>query len=60
MSLKNDMQRNIQMQLDFSSGSTGEARRMGAEVSESFRATNGTENPAKTDRLMGKYVSEET
>jgi RNA-directed DNA polymerase len=52
MSLKDDMQQNIQTQLDFSLGPTGEARRTEREAPESFRATRGTENPARTDRLM--------
>jgi RNA-directed DNA polymerase len=52
MSLKDDQQRNIQLELDFSSALTGEAREEGREESESPGATNGTENPASTNRLM--------
>jgi RNA-directed DNA polymerase len=52
MSLKDDKQQNIQMQLDFSAELTGEAREAGREEAESPRATNGSENPASTNRLM--------
>src|SRR6202040_1722917 len=52
MSLKDDKQQNIQMQLDFSSALTGEAREAGREETESSVAMNGIENPASTNRLM--------
>src|ERR1700757_1013782 len=52
MSLKDDKQQNIQMELDFSSALTGEAREAGREETESSGGTNGTENPASTNRLM--------
>src|ERR1700730_3051104 len=52
MSLKDDKQQNIQMQLDFSSALTGEAREAGREGTESGGAMKGTENPASTNRLM--------
>jgi RNA-directed DNA polymerase len=52
MSLKDDKQQNIQMELDFSSALTGEAREVGREGTESSGAANGTENPASTNRLM--------
>src|SRR5258705_13706218 len=52
MSLKDDRQQNIQMELDFSSVLTGEAQEAGREETESSRATNGPENPASTNRLM--------
>src|SRR4029450_6081854 len=52
MSLKDDKQQNIQMELDFSLALTGEAREAGREGTESSRATSGTENPASTNRLM--------
>ena len=52
MSLKDDKQQNIQIELDFSSEPTGEAREAGREGSESSGARNGTENPASTNRLM--------
>src|ERR1700733_6514131 len=52
MSLKDDKQQNIQIELDFSSALTGEAREAGREGTESSGARNGTENPASTNRLM--------
>src|ERR1700683_4134416 len=52
MSLKDDKQQNIQVELDFSSEPTGEAREAGREETEPSGATNGTENPASTNRLM--------
>src|ERR1035438_1671015 len=52
MNLKDDKQQNIQMELDFSSALTGEAREAGSEETESAGAMNGTENPARTNRLM--------
>src|ERR1039457_3493588 len=52
MNLKDDKQQNIQMQLDFSSALTGEAREAGREGTEASGARNGTENPASTNRLM--------
>src|SRR5436190_2446375 len=52
MSLQDDKQQNIQMEMDFSSALTGEAREAGREETESPGVTNGTENPASTNRLM--------
>ena len=52
MSLPDDQQQNIQMELDFSSALTGAARGAAGEETESSGATSGPENPAKTDRLM--------
>ncbi len=52
MSLKDDKQQNIQIELDFSSALTGEAREAGREGTEPSGATSGTENPASTNRLM--------
>ena len=52
MSLKDDKQQNIQMELDFSSALTGEAREVGGEETEASVATSGTENPASTNRMM--------
>jgi RNA-directed DNA polymerase len=52
MSLTDDKQQHVQMELDFSSVLTGEAREAGREETESSVATNGTENPAGTNRLM--------
>src|ERR1017187_8085943 len=59
MSLKDDKQQNIQMQLDFSSALTGEAREAGREGAESAGARNGTENPASTNRLMEEVCERE-
>jgi RNA-directed DNA polymerase len=59
MSLKDDKQQNIQMQLDFSSTLTGEAREAGREGTESSGAMNGTENPASTNRLMEEVCERE-
>src|SRR5262252_1162548 len=52
MSLTDDKQQNIQMELDFSSALTGEARDAGREETESPGAMNGIEHPASTNRLM--------
>src|SRR5450755_4551603 len=59
MNLKDDKQQNIQMQLDFSSALTGEAREAGREGTESSGAMNGTENPASTNRLMEEVCERE-
>ena len=60
MSLRDDEQQNIQIELDFSSALTGEAREAGREESESSAATSGTENPASTNRLMEAVCDEKT
>ena len=52
MSLKGGKQQNIQIELDFSSALTGEAREAGREGTESSGAMNGSESPASTNRLM--------
>src|ERR1022692_5204729 len=52
MNLKDDKQQNFQIELDFSSALTGEAREAGREGTEPSGATNGTENPASTNRLI--------
>jgi len=59
MSLKDDTQQNIQMQLDFSSGPTGEARQAGGRETESPRTTSGCESPARTDRLVEEVCERE-
>jgi RNA-directed DNA polymerase len=59
MSLKDDEQQNIQLELDFSSGPTGEAREAGREGTESSGATNGPESPASTNRLMEEVCERE-
>src|SRR6516225_7796688 len=59
MNLKDDKQQNIQMQLDFSSALTGEAREAGREETESAGAMNGTENPPSKNRLMEEVCERE-
>ena len=59
MSLKDDKQQNIQMELDFSSALTGEAREVAGEETESSVATSGPESPARTDRLMEEVCERE-
>jgi RNA-directed DNA polymerase len=59
MNLKDDKQQNIQLELDFSSAPTGEARTVGREETESFRVMNGTENPASSNRLMEEVCERE-
>jgi RNA-directed DNA polymerase len=58
MSLKDDKQQNIQSELDFSL-LTGEARDAEREGTEPSGATNGTENPASTSRLMEEVCERE-
>src|SRR6266702_1337841 len=59
MSLKNDKQQNIQMELDFSSALTGAARGGAGEETESLMATNEPEHPARTNRLMEEVCERE-
>src|SRR5580765_4186599 len=59
MSLKDDKQQNIQMELDFSSALTGAARGVAGEETESLMATSGPESPARTDRLMEEVCERE-
>ncbi|MGB7589869.1 MAG: group II intron reverse transcriptase/maturase [Terriglobia bacterium] len=59
MSLTDDQQQNIQMELDFSSALTGAARGVAGEETESSGATSGLESPAKTDRLMEEVCERE-
>jgi RNA-directed DNA polymerase len=59
MNLKDDKQRNIQLELDFFSVRTGEARPAGREETESSGTKNGTENPASTNRLMEEICERE-
>src|SRR6266436_415987 len=59
MSLKDDKQQNIQMDLDFSSALTGAARGVAGEETESPMATNEPENPARTNRLMEEVCERE-
>jgi RNA-directed DNA polymerase len=59
MSLKDDEQQNIQMQLDFSTAPRGEAREAGREGTEASGAMKGTESPASTNRLMEEVCERE-
>src|ERR1035438_5586957 len=59
MSLKDDKQQNIQIELDLSSALTGAARGAAGEETESSGATRGPESPAKTDRLMEEVCERE-
>src|ERR1700724_3998851 len=59
MSLKDDKQQNIQIELDFSSAPTGEAQEAGRAETESPGMTNGTESPANTIRLMEEVCERE-
>src|SRR5271169_882633 len=59
MSPKDDKQQNIQMELDFSSALTGEARGAAGEETESLMATSGPESPARTNRLMEEICERE-
>ncbi len=59
MSLQDDKQQNIQMELDFSTVPTGEAREVGREETESSGVTSGPESPARTNRLMEEVCERE-
>jgi RNA-directed DNA polymerase len=59
MSLKDDKQQNIQMELDFSSALTGATRGVAGEETESPMATNEPANPARTNRLMEEVCERE-
>src|ERR1700678_2536831 len=59
MSLKSEMQQNIQTELNFSSTSVGEAREAGREETESLSTTHGPESPARTSRLMEEVCERE-
>ena len=59
MSLKDDKQQNIQLELDFSSALTGEAREAGREETESSGTASGPESPASTNRLMEEVCERE-
>ncbi len=59
MSLKDDKQRNIQTELDFSSAPAGEAREAGREETESLPAVHELESPASTNRWMEEVCERE-
>ena len=59
MSLRSDMQRNIQNELNFSPTPAGEACEAGREEAESIPAMNDPESPASTSRLMEEVCERE-
>ena len=59
MSLKDDKRQNIQLQLDFSSAPTGEARKAGREETESLRATMDPKARLEPNRLMEEICERE-
>jgi RNA-directed DNA polymerase len=59
MSLRNDMQQNLQIELNFSSAPAGEACEAGREETESFPTANDPESPARTNRLMEEVCERE-
>jgi RNA-directed DNA polymerase len=59
MSLQDDKQQNIQMQLDFETPLTGEAREAGRQETESSSTASESESPARTDRLMEEVCERE-
>ena len=59
MSLRGDMQQNIQIELNFSSTPAGEACDAGREETESFPTMNEPQSPASTNRLMEEVCERE-
>jgi RNA-directed DNA polymerase len=59
MSLRNDRQQNIQLELDFSPTPAGEAREAGREETESLPTMNDPESPASMNRLMEEVCERE-
>src|SRR5260370_29292893 len=59
MSLKDDKQQNIQMELDFSSALGGGARGGAGEETESLMARSEPESPARSSRLMEEVCERE-
>src|ERR1700719_349555 len=59
MSLRSDMQQNIQTELNFSTTQAGEAREAGREEAESLSTMNDPERPASTNRLMEEVCERE-
>jgi RNA-directed DNA polymerase len=59
MSLRSEMQQNIQTELNFFSTSAGEAREAGREETESLSTVNDPESPASTNRLMEEICERE-
>jgi RNA-directed DNA polymerase len=59
MSLRSDMQQNIQNELNFSFAPAGEACEAGRKETESFPTANDPESPASTSRLMEEVCERE-
>src|SRR6266849_6602395 len=59
MSLRSDMQQNIQGELNFSATPAGETREAGREETESRLTTHAPERPAGTTRLMEEICDRE-
>jgi len=60
MNLRNDMrQKNTQMNLDFLSAPTGEARQARGEATESFSTVHASESPASMHQLMEEVCEQE-
>jgi RNA-directed DNA polymerase len=59
MSLRSDMQQNIQDKLNFSATPAGEAREAGREETESRLTIRAPERPAGTTRLMEEICDRE-
>ena len=59
MNLRSDRRQNIQMDLDFSSGPVGEARKAGRKEIESSPTMHAPECPASTNRLMEEVCERE-
>jgi RNA-directed DNA polymerase len=59
MSLRSDMQRNIQIELNFSSTPAGEACEASREETESLPTMNDPQSPASTNRLMEEVCERE-
>ena len=59
MYLGRDMRQNVQLELDFSSAPTGEARKAGGEGTELLAAMHESESPASTNRLMEEVCERE-
>lgn len=59
MSLRSDMQQNIQIELNFSPAPAGEACDAGREETESLPATCDSQSPSSTNRLMEEVCERE-
>src|ERR1035437_9084415 len=59
MNLESDRQQNVQMELDFSATSAGEAREAGREATELSAVARGPKSPASTNRLMEEVCERE-